>query len=112
MTIFELGHTLRSDKTPEWAQRKSTGWQLSWLPDRILTRRQAMAGMRLDEIVSDPACLDDHIAHARATQYAGELDMVLDQAIIRLYKRMIARLADSEQDTRAAAPPALTLSTN
>ena len=37
--------------------------------------------------------------------------MVLDQAIIRLYKRMIARLAAADQ-VAPAVPPVLTLSTN
>ncbi|GAB2659844.1 hypothetical protein [Nocardia goodfellowii] len=88
--------TMTSDITPETAYR-STGegarmWRLSWLPDRLLTREQARAGMELDEILSDMDSVHSRIAQARAADCAAELGLLWEQAVIMLSKRMIARL--------------------
>lgn len=92
MTIFRTKNVMWSDLTPEWAEHRATGWALSWLPGRTLTLREAVAGMRLDEVVSDPDRVGDRLALARATECADELGMLLEQAIILLFKRMTARL--------------------
>jgi hypothetical protein len=42
-----------SDETPHTATRQPDGtWLLSWLPDRALTRNQAITGMTLAETVA------------------------------------------------------------
>jgi hypothetical protein len=98
--------TMTSDITPETAFRESGGgrlWRLSWVPDRLLTREQARAGMELDEILSDIDSVHNRIAQARAGDCAAELGLLWEQAVIMLSKRMIARLQQVEpQDPPAA----------
>ncbi|MFD6396608.1 hypothetical protein [Nocardia sp. NPDC060249] len=92
MVIQGTDDTLRSDRTPEFAQRTDTGgWRLSWLPDYTLTREQAWAGMELDELVSDLAAVHDRLAHAEISARADLLGIIWQQALIKLAKRIDAR---------------------
>ncbi|MEU8895906.1 hypothetical protein [Nocardia sp. NPDC048505] len=88
--------TMTSDITPETAYRETGSgdrlWRLSWLPDRLLTREQARAGMELDEILSDIDSVHNRHTQARAADCAGVLGLLWEQAVIMLSKRMIARL--------------------
>ncbi|WP_330230201.1 hypothetical protein OHA40_30050 [Nocardia sp. NBC_00508] len=105
MTIHATEWTMTSDITPEAAYRDTDttdGWRLSWLPDRRLTRTQALAGMRLDELLSDPRMVHDRMAQARVEVYADELGILRDHAVILLAKRMAARL---EQEVRPNGDP-------
>jgi hypothetical protein len=96
--------TMTSDLTPESAYRKTGAgerlWRLSWLPDRLLTRDQARAGMELDEIVSDLDSVHNRMAQARAADCAAELGLLWEQAVIMLSKRMIARLRLEQLEPR------------
>ncbi|MFF2392914.1 hypothetical protein [Nocardia sp. NPDC058114] len=92
MVIHGTDDTLRSDRTPEFAQRTDTGgWRLSWLPEYTLTREQAWAGMELDELVSDLAAVHDRLAHAEISARADLLGIIWQQALIKLAKRIDAR---------------------
>lgn len=92
MVIHGTDDTLRSDRTPEFAQRTDTGgWRLSWLPEYTLSREQAWAGMELDELVSDPDAVHDRIAHAEISARADLLGIIWQQALIKLAKRIDAR---------------------
>ncbi|MFC9659894.1 hypothetical protein ACFVJ5_06615 [Nocardia sp. NPDC127606] len=92
MVIHGTDDTLRSDRTPEFAQRNDTGgWRLSWLPEYTLTREQAWAGMELDELVSDLAGVHDRLAHAEISARADLLGIIWQQALIKLAKRIDAR---------------------
>ncbi|MBF6300512.1 hypothetical protein IU459_23620 [Nocardia amamiensis] len=105
MTIHTTEWTMTSDLTPEAAFRDTDtteGWRLSWLPGRLLTRAQAEAGMRLDELLSDPAMVHDRITQARVDVYADQLGILRDHAVILLAKRMAARL---EKELRPKADP-------
>ncbi|MFD4458784.1 hypothetical protein [Nocardia sp. NPDC058480] len=109
MTIHLTPDDMRSTRSPEYAVRvvaDSETWQLSWLPERELTREQAYAGMLLDELISDAAATHDRMAHAQISAYADTLGIVWEQAIIRLYKRMIARFdnGDPEEAAYRAVP--------
>ncbi|MFE1591279.1 hypothetical protein [Nocardia sp. NPDC058705] len=109
MTIHLTPDDMRSTRSPEYAVRVVTDhdvWQLSWLPERKLTREQAYAGMKLDELISDLAAAHDRLVHAQISAYADELGIVWEQAIIRLFKRMIERLdnGDPEEAAYRAAP--------
>ncbi|MEV0248693.1 hypothetical protein AB0H76_18980 [Nocardia sp. NPDC050712] len=88
--------TMTSDITPETAYRETGAgprlWRLSWLPDRLLTRQQAWAGMELDEILSDIDSVHNRLIQARAADCAAELGLLWEQAVIMLSKRMITRL--------------------
>ena len=92
MAIHGTDDTLRSDRTPEFAQRTDTGgWRLSWLPEYTLSREQAWAGMELDELVSDLAAVHDRLAHAEISARADLLGIIWQQALIKLAKRIDAR---------------------
>lgn len=94
MAIFRKGRTIGSDRTPECATLGDDGrWRLTWLPEHPLTQDQAVAGLRLDEILSDPALVDDRMAIAEATTCADRIGIILEQAVIRLWKRTLASLA-------------------
>ncbi|MEV5839154.1 hypothetical protein [Nocardia sp. NPDC052112] len=96
MTVKATEWTMISDISPESAYRETGSeaavWRLSWLPDRRLNREQAMAGMELDEILSDPDIVHDRHAHADAAVLAGTVGIIWEQAVILLSKRIIARL--------------------
>lgn len=96
MTVMATEWTMISDLSPESAYRESVsataGWRLSWLPDRLLTREQAMAGMELDEILSDLDSVHDRHAHADAAILAGTVGIIWEEAVIRLSRRIVARL--------------------
>ncbi|MFI2284858.1 hypothetical protein [Nocardia beijingensis] len=108
MTIHTTEWTMTSDITPESAYRDTDApdsWRLSWLPDRRLTRGQALAGMSLDELLSDPHVVHDRTTQARAEAYADELGILRDHAVILLAKRMAARLGQELRPKGDPAPP-------
>ncbi|MET9031018.1 hypothetical protein ABZW96_36275 [Nocardia sp. NPDC004168] len=75
--------------SPEVAIRLADGirgqrWALSWLPGRVLTRQQALSGMVLDEILTDPHELDSATMMLVMAQLAAELSMSLEQVLLRL----------------------------
>ncbi|WP_063821672.1 hypothetical protein [Nocardia pneumoniae] len=107
MTIHTTEWTMTSDITPEAAYRDTDtdGWRLSWLPDRRLTRAQALAGMRLDELLSDPRMVHDRMTQARVDVYADELGILREHAVILLAKRMAARLEKELRPKGDPTPP-------
>ncbi|MEU7143759.1 hypothetical protein ABZ942_30255 [Nocardia sp. NPDC046473] len=96
MTIDVTAWLMTSDRTPESAHRvadsTSEVWRLSWLPDRELSREQALAGMELDELLGDPRAVDDPTALARMDGYASELGLTTTDAVLLIAQRMAARL--------------------
>ncbi|MET9026075.1 hypothetical protein ABZW96_10660 [Nocardia sp. NPDC004168] len=97
---------ITSDITPEkaWLLPLPSGaaWELSWLPSVSLTREQAMSGMVLDEILSDPGTLTNDLALELAAIHAAELGVTLRDVLIRLYIRITER--DAEASCRAHTP--------
>jgi len=95
MNIHATDWTMTSDITPEWAYRIADGvgpvWRLTWLPDRRLSREQALAGMELDEILSAPAAVNDRLADAQSRTRADRLGILLEQAVILLWKQIADR---------------------
>lgn len=107
MTIYITDWFMTSDITPETAGRSFSDpdeWRLSWLPERSVSFAQAHAGMELDEIVSDPASVYDRVALARAVECADVLGILWEQAVVRLYKRMMTR-NPAETGTGHHVPP-------
>jgi hypothetical protein len=86
---------ITSDITPESARllpfSTGTAWQLSWLPTVTLTREQAVSGMVLDEMLSDPATLTSDLALELAAIHAAELGISLRDVLLRLYVRIAER---------------------
>ncbi|MEV6430365.1 hypothetical protein [Nocardia sp. NPDC051463] len=103
MNVHTTEWTMISDITPESAY-KATGsgaavWSLSWLTDRPLTREQALAGMELDEILSDPSGVHDRGAHFEATKRADIIGIPWEQAVILLSERILARMGQHASET-------------
>ncbi|WP_063048462.1 hypothetical protein [Nocardia arthritidis] len=97
---------ITSDITPEHARllpfSADAAWELSWLPAVALTREQAVSGMMLDEMLSDPGTLTSDLALELAAIHAAELGLTLREVLIRLYLRITER--DKEASCRAHTP--------
>ncbi|MFC3965433.1 hypothetical protein [Nocardia jiangsuensis] len=95
MAVHSTGSRMTSEVTPEYAYRVPAGggkpWRLSWWPGRPLSEEQALAGMELDELVSDPALVTDPLAAALMQERAHRLGTVFAQALLLLAKAMAAR---------------------
>lgn len=101
MAVHRTGSSMTSDVSPEYAYRVHRGsgkpWRLSWWPGRPLTEEQAMAGMELDELVSDAALVHDPMAFALMQECAHRLGTVFAQALVLLAKAMAARAVHGEE---------------
>ncbi|MET7772253.1 hypothetical protein [Nocardia sp. NPDC005366] len=93
--------------TPESAHRTTDSdeevWRLSWLPDRPLTRQQALAGMEMDEMLSDPDRVNDPGVHAAVDTRAAALGLSAEQVVILLATRILARMME-DAPSRGRAP--------
>ncbi|MFE3055012.1 hypothetical protein [Nocardia sp. NPDC059239] len=103
MTLQVTDRSITSDVTPEIAYHipdpGGGNWVLTWLPGRLLTREQALEGMRLDELLSDPL-VDGTAALRSAAERAAALGLDLPEVVVRLATRI------AERDRwRAARPP-------
>lgn len=96
MTLQITDWSITSDVTPESAQRLPSlpgQWLLSWLPGELLTQEQALSGMIVDDILSDPSLVDDLAAIEMAALHCAELGIGLDEAVVRLCARVLERTA-------------------
>ncbi|MGQ4618271.1 hypothetical protein [Nocardia sp. R7R-8] len=95
MTLDITDSIITSDITPETARllpfTSGTAWELSWLPTVTLTREQAVSGMVLDEMLSDPGTLTNDLALELAAIRAAELGRTLREVLLRLYVRIAER---------------------
>ncbi|WP_187703018.1 hypothetical protein [Nocardia yunnanensis] len=101
MTIEITTRRMSSDVSPEYAARTAGHWRLSWLPWRRLSLAQALAGMQLDELLSDPTVVDDAQAQAQAAAYAARLGIAVDRAVILLAQRLAERMNPDPAAVRA-----------
>jgi hypothetical protein len=78
MTLTITDHAITSDVTGHTAQRVNwqvdPGWRLSWLPDRLLTRNEAITGMTLAEHAGE-------VSSPLLRVLAAELGLVLGEAV-------------------------------
>ncbi|MEC3919423.1 hypothetical protein [Nocardia sp. CDC160] len=95
MALRISGRAITSDMTPETAHLVpgpgGGTWVLSWLPGWDLTQDQAIDGMALDEILSDPEPEDREWALEMAALRARSLGMELEDVVVRLCARVIER---------------------
>ncbi|WP_067828165.1 hypothetical protein [Nocardia inohanensis] len=94
MALHTTPWSITSDVSPEFAVCTPTsgdGWILSWLPARVLSYEQAVSGMVLDEILSDPTLTDPGPALELAEIRAAELGMELREVVVRLAVRVEQR---------------------
>ncbi|GAB2563659.1 hypothetical protein [Nocardia heshunensis] len=86
--------SITSDVTPEIAyyipDPDGGRWMLTWLPGRLLTHEQAVAGMRLDEMLSDPL-LEGEAALRAGGECAASLGLELAEVVVRLATRIAQR---------------------
>ncbi|WP_040785221.1 hypothetical protein [Nocardia pneumoniae] len=101
---------ITSDITPENARLlpipPGEAWELSWLPTVALTREQAVNGMALDELLSDPGTADNDLALEVAALRAAELGISLRDVLLRLYLRIAERDQDSARQPHTPIPAA------
>ncbi|MEU1998990.1 hypothetical protein ABZ511_31540 [Nocardia gamkensis] len=101
---------ITSDISPEIARLVSSSsgaaWELSWLPSVVLTRGQAVTGMVLDEMLSDPGTLTSDLALELAAMHAAELGVTLREVLIRLYVRITERDNEASRRTHTPLPAA------
>ncbi|WP_216901006.1 hypothetical protein [Nocardia alni] len=94
MTIHIGDWLMTSDRTDEQACRVAekweASWRLSWLPERLVTRAQALAGMDLAETYDREDVRHDRLVRARALVHAAELGLTLDLALLELGIRRCA----------------------
>lgn len=102
MTLHLTDRSITSDITPEAAyhlpDHGDGRWMLTWLPGRILTREQAIQGMRLDELLSDPRVDGEAVLRSAAIQ-AAALGLDPTDVVVRLATRI------ADRDRRRADPP-------
>ncbi|WP_431963250.1 hypothetical protein [Nocardia sp. bgisy134] len=75
--------------SPEVAVRLGDGnngerWALSWLPKTVLTRRQAISAMVIDEILADPKELDSAAIISILRELSEDLGMSLENMLLKL----------------------------
>ncbi|MFG3616314.1 hypothetical protein [Nocardia sp. NPDC047654] len=101
---------ITSDISPETARllpsSSGTAWELSWLPSVALTRDQAVSGMVLDEMLSDPGTLTSDLELELAALHAAELGVTLREVLIRLYVRITERDNEASRRTHTPLPAA------
>ncbi|MEV6100135.1 hypothetical protein [Nocardia sp. NPDC051981] len=109
MALRISGRAITSDVTPETAHLVfgSGGgtWVLSWLPGWDLTREQAIDGMALDEILSDPSPADREFALEMAALRAESLGLRLEEVVVRLFARIAERDRQQQTGTDGADGP-------
>ncbi|AYF76271.1 hypothetical protein D7D52_23330 [Nocardia yunnanensis] len=95
MALRISGRAITSDLTPETAHLvpgpDGGAWVLSWLPGWEFTREQAIDGMALDEMLSDPDSVDGDLAVEMAALRAESLGIGLEDVVTRLFARVVER---------------------
>ncbi|MEU7138143.1 hypothetical protein ABZ942_01695 [Nocardia sp. NPDC046473] len=98
MTLYATQWIITSDITPEWAIRVPQGganeWLLSWVHDRLLTRAQAVVGMELDELLSDPDGVYDCCFLSKVYDCADRLGIPPEKVVVLLAARIVGRLQE------------------
>ncbi|WP_458685629.1 hypothetical protein [Nocardia tengchongensis] len=94
MTIYATDdRSMTSDLTDENAVRVDRwmpAWRCGWLPDRLLTRAQALAAMVLAEIGAADPYPRHEAAQGRMISAAGEVGIPVEQAVFLLMRRRSA----------------------
>ncbi|MFE3193095.1 hypothetical protein ACFXHA_29085 [Nocardia sp. NPDC059240] len=95
MSLRISGRAITSDMTPETAHLvpgpRGGAWVLSWLPGWDLTQEQAIDGMALDEMLSDPSAIEGELALELATLRAESIGLGLEDVVVRLAARIFER---------------------
>ncbi|GAB2519396.1 hypothetical protein [Nocardia heshunensis] len=108
MSLRISGRAITSDMTPETAHLvpgpAGGAWVLSWLPGWDLTQEQAIDGMALDEMLSDPSAIEGELALELATLRAESIGLGLEDVVVRLAARILERDRIQHRQARADRP--------
>lgn len=77
MTAGNSEHRAYCPEGQQWAKT----WQLSWLPDRMFDRNQAISGMLFTVAVAAGCTTPEHREWPFLRSLAGELDVDVEQAV-------------------------------
>jgi len=86
MAIRIADHTMTSDRTRHTAQADADGgWEVTWLPGRVLTHSQAVTAMTIAEVLAthDGALHCDNPMWLHIDQWAAELGISGPNAVAR-----------------------------
>lgn len=92
---------MSSSFTSHTARQVEGGWELSWLRGQVVTREQAVAGMRLAESIKTEPLVPGDARWPLFDAWAAELDMRGPDAVVRAS----APLDDVATDVAAVDPP-------
>ena len=84
MAITITDDAMTSDVTRHTARVVAGGWQLSWLPGRVLDYDQATTGMVLAEAVQAHELTCDHPMWPHIDGWAAELGLSGPDAVVRV----------------------------
>ena len=74
--------TMRSADTRHTARPAGEGWEVSWLPGRVLTRSQAVSAMQIAAKASRGIDLSDDPIWPHIDGWAAELDLTGPHAVV------------------------------
>jgi hypothetical protein len=85
MTLTINDTTMTSDQTGHTARHEPSrnGWQVSWLPGRVLDRNTAITAMVLADISTDERVREGHRLWPHIQGWAAELGLTGPDAIAR-----------------------------
>ena len=83
MTLTINDTTMTSDQTPHTARHEHSrnGWQVSWLPGRILDRNSAITAMVLADTSADDRVREGHRLWPHIQSWAAELGLTGPEAL-------------------------------
>jgi hypothetical protein len=74
---------MRSVDTAHVARTTGEGWEVSWLPGRVLSQSQAVTAMMIAQAVGRGVGLSDDPQWPRLDSWARELDLTGPDAVVR-----------------------------
>ena len=74
--------TMTGDSTRHHAEAVPGGWRVTWLPDRLLTRDQAVTALVLAEAVAATTLTSEHRLWPHIDAWAAELGLSGPAAVI------------------------------
>jgi len=83
MTLTINDTTMTSDRTPHIARQEPgrNGWEVSWLPGRILDRNSAITAMVLTDTAADERVREGHRLWPHIQGWAAELGLTGTDAV-------------------------------
>jgi hypothetical protein len=107
MTLTILDTTMTSDRHPHTARHAPGrhGWEVSWLPGRVLDRNTAITAMTLADTAAEPGLNEGHPLWPFIQGWAAELGLTGPDAITRA-SQLPGNSRHEEHATRLPGPDA------